>query len=432
MESVMDTINVRDVFGVKNEGSIYNYEGQIVDLREFNLQSPIDHYDILSGLQEKLKFTKICVVPSNGTLIVADTKPPTGFQTGLNTSEVTELITLFTKRKRFKLMEVEEVFILIEPTDDLFTKKVSPEDTYSDSVYTFPLSRDEMIKVSNCKPAIYKAIIAEKQNRVSDIKIAEDDSICETLRKIDVPTLKRFLTSVELSMLAEKVLPDNYMKAITLYENSISTNEYNVLARMNLGCIHAQKGSLKKALAHLEKAHEIAPGNRHIANNLAEIRENLENRISVDTSKIDTYKRKYYKTGELQCEFKFFNGKKNDITREYYKTGELKAEWVYDNDVLVNGCRGYYRTGELRCEYGYSNGKRNGVTTEYYKSGSIKAEWVYEDDVLVNGCKGYYETGELQYEYNFVNGRRNGITREYDKNGELKAEWMYNDDELIQ
>jgi hypothetical protein len=43
----------------------------------------------------------------------------------------------------------------------------------------------------------------------------------------------------------------------------------------------------------------------------------------------------YYKTGELQFESKYRNGKLQGKTREFAKDGTLIAEYLYENDELV-------------------------------------------------------------------------------------------------
>ena len=87
--------------------------------------------------------------------------------------------------------------------------------------------------------------------------------------------------------------------------------------------------------------------------------------MSIDTKKpINGIMKKYYKTGELNRELQFIDGKGNGISKWYYKTGELKGELQFKDGQIIGSWKEYYRTGELKGELPYKNGKGNGIWKE--------------------------------------------------------------------
>ena len=96
--------------------------------------------------------------------------------------------------------------------------------------------------------------------------------------------------------------------------------------------------------------------------------------------------------------------------KERYDDGNIKVVEYYkkdgDNKILVKQ-REYYKTGEVEEENYFVNGKLEGSHTEYYKSGQIEEEGTFKNGKLegkyihydINGSikkeEIYYKNGEL-------------------------------------
>ena len=96
--------------------------------------------------------------------------------------------------------------------------------------------------------------------------------------------------------------------------------------------------------------------------------------------------------------------------KERYDDGKMKVVEYYkkdgDNKILVKQ-REYYKTGEVEEECTFQNGKLEGKYTEYYKSGQIAEEGTFKNGKLegkyihydINGSikkeEIYYKNGEL-------------------------------------
>ena len=96
--------------------------------------------------------------------------------------------------------------------------------------------------------------------------------------------------------------------------------------------------------------------------------------------------------------------------KERYDDGNMKVVEYYkkdgDNKILVKQ-REYYKTGEVEEENYFVNGKLEGSHTEYYKSGQIEEEGTFKNGKLegkyihydINGSikkeEIYYKNGEL-------------------------------------
>ena len=110
--------------------------------------------------------------------------------------------------------------------------------------------------------------------------------------------------------------------------------------------------------------------------------------MSIDTKKpINGIMKKYYKTGELNRELEFIDGKGNGIGKWYYKTGELKCETPYKNGEINGIKKTYYETGKLKGEIQFKDGQVDGIAKDYYRTGKLKQEIEFKYGKVIQGFK---------------------------------------------
>ena len=87
--------------------------------------------------------------------------------------------------------------------------------------------------------------------------------------------------------------------------------------------------------------------------------------------------------------------------KERYDDGNMKVVEYYkkdgDNKILVKQ-REYYKTGEVEEENYFVNGKLEGSHTEYYKSGQIEEEGTFKNGLLEGKYIEYNKDGSIENE----------------------------------
>jgi len=114
--------------------------------------------------------------------------------------------------------------------------------------------------------------------------------------------------------------------------------------------------------------------------------------------------------------------------KERYDDGNMKVVEYYkkdgDNKILVKQ-REYYKTGEVEEENYFVNGKLEGKYTEYYKTGEVEEENYFVNGKLEGSHTEYYKSGQIEEEGTFKKGKLEGKYIHYDINGSIKKEEIY-------
>ena len=79
--------------------------------------------------------------------------------------------------------------------------------------------------------------------------------------------------------------------------------------------------------------------------------------------------------------------------------------------------RSYTKSGGLEKEEHYLEGKLNGTQKYYDESGKIEEERSYKKGKLYGVSKGYYPSGKLKFRANFKGSRYNGYIETFDEDG---------------
>ena len=89
--------------------------------------------------------------------------------------------------------------------------------------------------------------------------------------------------------------------------------------------------------------------------------------------------------------------------------------------------RWYYKTGVLEAQCEYIDGKKNGVTNEYFQEGGISAVVKYNKGLLDGEATFYHHNGKLKGITEWKYGFRHGMSRKFDENDRLYSENFYLD-----
>ena len=153
---------------------------------------------------------------------------------------------------------------------------------------------------------------------------------------------------------------------------------------------------------------------------------------TTDGTPITGIYKSYYKSGALEVEVNFKDGKPEGIAKSYYESGALKTEENYKNGKAEGISKHYYESGELETEITYRAGKRNGIAKWFYESRELKTEQNYKNGKVEGIAKNYYKSGELKSEITYRAGKRNGIAKWFYESGELETISKYKQGKLIQ
>ncbi|MFZ5939125.1 MAG: toxin-antitoxin system YwqK family antitoxin [Bacteroidota bacterium] len=162
----------------------------------------------------------------------------------------------------------------------------------------------------------------------------------------------------------------------------------------------------------------------------------------------------YDQSGNLVQTISYQLGKRNGYSEKFIfdnperpgiKTLILKE--LYVNDVKEGKAYSYFKTGELQEESFYRNGKKEGLSREYDRDGNIITLLEYKDNFLISREKinrkdaygrkqGTYkifnEENQLILEENYLDDALNGLSKRFDENGKLIQSVLYEKGKIIE
>jgi protein TonB len=139
-------------------------------------------------------------------------------------------------------------------------------------------------------------------------------------------------------------------------------------------------------------------------------------------------KAKYYKETDYE--------NNNEVLKEtvYFITGEKESENSYfkSPEKLVKNGKSFswYKSGQLQSEHTYDNGKFLGKSQTWYENGQLKSEEYFVHDMLAGRRMEWYETGQIKSEIDWADGKYNGALITYWKNGKIKRRDFYKNDKF--
>jgi Flp pilus assembly protein TadD len=147
--------------------------------------------------------------------------------------------------------------------------------------FLYPLSQHEKVAVTGLSPAVYRAVIKIKaENSFDEVDIVSVNTsskldIGALLMKLDIADLERLVEALELTLQADKAAATDVAIAEKLYHEALQINPYDAVAAMSRGVALAKQGNLREGLKWIQAAHDLAPDNERIAQNLAAIKSYL-------------------------------------------------------------------------------------------------------------------------------------------------------------
>jgi tetratricopeptide (TPR) repeat protein len=161
--------------------------------------------------------------------------------------------------------------------------QAKPDEIYSAMSETtreflYPLSRQEKVAVTGLSPAVYRGIIKAK-NSGAKVAIVDVNSpkydMGALLMKLDIADLERLAESLELTLQADQAGASDVAEAEKLYRKAFEINPFDAVAAMSCGVALAKQGNVREGLKWIQAAHDLAPDNGRIAQNLAAIKSML-------------------------------------------------------------------------------------------------------------------------------------------------------------
>ncbi len=129
-----------------------------------------------------------------------------------------------------------------------------------------------------------------------------------------------------------------------------------------------------------------------------------------------------------------------ELTGEYetvLATARGSIGWLRNNgfiipDALLNGrVVRWHENGQLACEGRFKNGKRDGVDRGWHENGQLSWECRYKNGVLYGVVRGWHTNGQLSWECRYKNGVLDGVVRVWHENGQLDYEINYKNGVVI-
>lgn len=127
----------------------------------------------------------------------------------------------------------------------------------------------------------------------------------------------------------------------------------------------------------------------------------------------------YYRQGQLEGEFKFYDRQKLLFAGEYKYGKQDGISRTYDTELGVMMSEMQYREGKLDGPSLYFDGQGHLLRSCYYLEGELHGD-----------CVQYYPHGQLQMECRYLNGKLEGEKRLYHQNGVLQAREVYKNGQL--
>ena len=131
----------------------------------------------------------------------------------------------------------------------------------------------------------------------------------------------------------------------------------------------------------------------------------------------------YYRSGAVNFERSFKDGKRDGLEKSFYESGKPKYEISYRDDLQDGKEIYWYETGEKQTEGSYIAG--TGKTINYYRSGAVNFERSFKDGKRDGLEKAFYESGKPEYEISYREDLMDGKEIYWYETGEKQAEGSY-------
>jgi len=146
--------------------------------------------------------------------------------------------------------------------------------------------------------------------------------------------------------------------------------------------------------------------------------------VAADTVPQGTYRR-FYRTGKLEQQTSFKQGKRDSAYVEFHPSGTRRLETTYRDGIRQGPFKTYYEDGKPAQEGLFENDEPTGELTYYHPDGSIKLRTTLLKGQPNGPLKALYPNGKTQAEINYENGQPNGSVKFFYPNGAVQSEGTF-------
>ena len=146
--------------------------------------------------------------------------------------------------------------------------------------------------------------------------------------------------------------------------------------------------------------------------------------VAGDTVPQGTYRR-FYRTGKLEQQTRFTQGKRDSAYVEFHPTGTRRLEATYREGIRQGPFKTYYNDGHVAQAGFFENDEPTGELTYYHPDGSVKLRTTLVKGQPNGALKAIYPDGKTQAEIAYVDGQPNGAVKFYYPNGVVQSEGSF-------
>lgn len=146
--------------------------------------------------------------------------------------------------------------------------------------------------------------------------------------------------------------------------------------------------------------------------------------VAADTVPQGTYRR-FYRSGKLEQQTSFTQGKRDSAYVEFHPTGTRRLETTYRDGIRQGPFKTYYDNGKVAQEGSFENDEPTGELTYYHPSGEMKLRTTLAKGQPNGPLKSLYPDGKTQAEISYVDGQPNGAVKFYYPNGAVQSEGSF-------
>ena len=143
--------------------------------------------------------------------------------------------------------------------------------------------------------------------------------------------------------------------------------------------------------------------------------------VAGDTLPQGTYRR-YYRSGQLEQQTSFREGKRDSAYVEFHPSGARRLETTYRAGVRQGPFKTYYANGKVAQEGNFDNDEPSGELIYYHPTGEVKLKTVLAKGQPNGALRQLYADGKPQADITYKDGQPEGAVKFYYANGQVQSE----------
>ncbi|AWM31733.1 toxin-antitoxin system YwqK family antitoxin [Hymenobacter nivis] len=143
--------------------------------------------------------------------------------------------------------------------------------------------------------------------------------------------------------------------------------------------------------------------------------------VAGDTLPQGTYRR-YYRSGQLEQQTSFREGKRDSAYVEFHPSGARRLETTYRAGVRQGPFKTYYANGKVAQEGNFDNDEPSGELIYYHPTGEVKLKTTLAKGQPNGALRQLYADGKPQADITYKDGQPEGAVKFYYANGQVQSE----------